>query len=144
MGRIPEADLEMRRALALEPHNSTANYFLMAAAGERRRAVQLRLRNIILRQVLFGGVPLPEALAQYSTIRQSITTRNSGVFDELSHGDMTRLGMHSVSDFIQARRMKGEFVSQLPLFSRVHPIHRWQSRFRLARFSRTKASCTVQ
>jgi beta-lactamase regulating signal transducer with metallopeptidase domain len=62
MGRLLEAEAELRRALQLDPELRAAQYYLHLIAQARREAVRRKVRDIVLREVIFDGVPLPLVL----------------------------------------------------------------------------------
>jgi beta-lactamase regulating signal transducer with metallopeptidase domain len=83
MGRIAEAEAELRRALDLDPENRKAEYYLKLVAeakdalarrrnprdpppsfhsGPGRQAIRSKLRTIVMDEVEFDGLPLPEVL----------------------------------------------------------------------------------
>jgi tetratricopeptide (TPR) repeat protein len=62
MGRLLEAEAELRLALELDPELRAAQYYLHLIAQTRREAVRRKVRDIVLREVVFEGVPLPDVL----------------------------------------------------------------------------------
>lgn len=62
MGRLPEAEAELRRALELDPEHRAAQYYLHLIAEARREAVRRKVRDIALLEVRFDGLRLPVVL----------------------------------------------------------------------------------